>query len=239
VEARQASRAITRAGDMCEQDNPGSTLRSRRARGAARRPAGRWSMMAAMSSAAATQRPTVDSFLEWERQQDERYELLDGLTCAMTGGTLDHNTIVGNLRHSLRIALPAGCRAFSENVKVIVDESVTYPDVLVTCAPVDLKSDHIDQPTLIVEVLSRSTHEIDRGRKWLAYQRIPSLQQYVLVSQDEARIESYRRAETGWAYTIVTGLDASVRLEPLTSATPLADIYADTSVAALEPSIKP
>lgn len=192
--------------------------------------------MAAMSSVAATQLPTVDSFLEWERLQDERYELLDGLTCAMTGGTLKHNMIVGNLRHVLRTAVPATCLVFSENVKVIVDESVTYPDVLVTCAPVDDDNvDHVDSPTLIVEVLSNSTQAYDRGRKWLAYQRIPSLQQYVLVSQDEARIESYRRADEGWAYTIVTGLDASVRLEPLTSPTPLADIYANTSVAAIKP----
>lgn len=177
----------------------------------------------------------VDSFLEWERLQDERYELLDGLVRSAMGSTIGHNTMVGNLVQALRGTLPAGCRVFAQSVKVIVDESVTYPDVLVTCAPVDLESDHVDAPTLIVEVLSRSTHEIDRGRKWLAYQRIPSLQQYVLVSQDEARVESYRRTQEGWAYTIVTGLDASVRLEPLTSPTPLADIYANTSVAAIKP----
>ena len=178
--------------------------------------------------------PTLEEFLEWESFQDERYELLDGLVRAMTGGTADHNTIVLNLVANLRAATRGGeCRVFAESMKIIVDGTVMYPDVVVTCSRVEPKADRVDQPVLIVEVLSRSTHEIDRGRKWLAYQQIESLRQFVLVSQDQARVEIYQRSASladGWSYVVATGLSAAVTLEPGTSATLLADIYENSSV---------
>lgn len=182
-----------------------------------------------MSTAAVTQLPTVEDFLEWERLQESRYELVDGLVLAMVGGTADHNTIVQNLVAALRpSARKDGCRVFAESMKVIVGGTVMYPDVMVTCEPVEPKSDAVREPRLLVEVLSRSTHEIDRGRKWLAYQRIESLQQYALVSQDEARVELYERMGEGWAYRVITGLHALVTLG---SAAPgLAEVYEGTSV---------
>jgi Uma2 family endonuclease len=184
-----------------------------------------------MTSAAAISLPSLESFLEWERLQEERYELIDGLVRAMTGGTLDHNIIVQNLVVCLRHATREGpCRVFSENVKVIVDGAVMYPDVVVTCTPSNLKADFVSDPVLVIEVLSRSTHEIDRGRKWLAYQQIANLRQYVLVSQDEPRVEIYRRSDEGWSYIIVTGLEAAVTLEPGSTTIPLAVIYEKTSV---------
>ena len=184
------------------------------------------------TAAAATPLPTLEDFLEWERRQESRYELLDGLVLAMVGGTADHNTIVHNLVAALRSATrPGPCRVFAESMKVVVDGALMYPDVVVTCAPVEPKEDVVRKPVLVVEVLSRSTHEIDRGRKWLAYQRIETLRQYVLVSQDEARVESYARTAEGWTYLVVTGLSASVTLEPTRGAVPLSEIYESSSVA--------
>jgi Uma2 family endonuclease len=175
---------------------------------------------------------TLEEFLEWERLQADRYELVDGLIRAMTGGTVDHNTIVQNLVVGLRHALRGGpCRVFSENLKVIVAGTVLYPDVVVTCTAPEPKADAVSEPVLIVEVLSPSTHEIDRGRKWLAYQQIPALRQYVLVSQDDPRIEIYRRTDEGWSYVVVTGLAATVTLEPAALATRMADVYEASSVA--------
>jgi Uma2 family endonuclease len=188
-----------------------------------------------MATAAVQHLPRLEEFLEWESLQEERYELVDGLVRAMAGGTADHNTIVLNLVAGLRAATRGGgCRVFAESMKVIVNGDVMYPDVVVTCSPVEPKADSVKAPTLIIEVLSRSTHEIDRGRKWLAYQQIASLQQYVLVSQDQPRVDIYRRnaaAKQGWSYDVVTGLDASVTFEPGTSATTLAEIYEDSSVS--------
>lgn len=157
--------------------------------------------------------PSFEDFLAWEQRQDQRYELLDGLVIAMVGGTADHNTIVLNLASALRKGLRGGpCRVFVESMKVITRLGVMYPDVVVTCAPVDPKADAVPEPVLLIEVLSRSTHEIDRGRKWLAYQQIPTLRQYVLVSQDEARIEHYLRAREGWNYRVLTGPDEALEL---------------------------
>lgn len=190
-----------------------------------------------MATAAANHLPTLAEFLEWESLQEVRYELVDGLVRAMTGGTADHNTIVLNLAASLRAAIRGGeCGVFAESMKVIVSGAVMYPDVVVTCAPVEPKADSVSEPVLIIEVLSRSTHEIERGRKWLAYQQIESLRQFVLVSQDQARVEIYHRTDRGWSYVVVTGLSATVTLEPGTGATALADIYEDSSVSDTRPS---
>lgn len=177
---------------------------------------------------------SLQDFLAWETEQELRYELVDGLVRAMRGGTADHNTIVLNLATTLRAATRGRggpCRVFAENMKVIVAETVMYPDVVLTCASVDPKADAVAEPLLIIEVLSRSTHEIDRGRKWLAYQQIESLRQYVLVSQDQARVESYRRTDEGWSDTVVEGPSNAVTLERQPAATPLPDIYESSSVA--------
>lgn len=185
-----------------------------------------------MATAAATPLPALEDFLEWERRQESRWELVDGLALAMVGGTADHNTIVHNLVAALRSATrPGPCRVFAESMKVVVGDALMYPDVVVTCTPVEPKEDIVREPVLVVEVLSRSTHEIDRGRKWLAYQRIASLRQYVLVSQDEPRVEAYARTPQGWTYLVVTGLAATVTLEPADTAVPLAEIYERSSVA--------
>ncbi len=181
--------------------------------------------------AAGVQAPTLEEFLEWERLQEARYELIDGLALAMVGGTADHNTIVHNLVAALRSATRGGpCRVFAESMKVVVDGALMYPDVVVTCAPVEPKADLVREPVLVVEVLSRSTHEIDRGRKWLAYQRIETLRQYALVSQDEARVETYTRTAEGWAYRVTGGAAATVALEP-GAPVPLREVYDGSSVA--------
>jgi Uma2 family endonuclease len=186
-----------------------------------------------MANSGVTLPPSLDEFLEWERLQASRHELIDGLVIAMAGGTADHNTIVHNLVAALRSATHQGpCRVFAESMKVIVDDAMMYPDVVVTCVGVEPKADLVREPVLIVEVLSRSTHEIDRGRKWLAYQQLESLRQYVLISQDEARVETYARTEEGWAYRVITGASAAVTLEPAGASVPLTAIYEDSSVGA-------
>jgi Uma2 family endonuclease len=184
-----------------------------------------------MSTAVA--RPwTIEDFLAWERAQDDRWELLDGLVLAMVGGTADHNTITLNVASALRAATRGGpCRVFAESMKLVTAVGVMYPDVVVTCTEVAPKADHVDDPVLIVEVLSRSTQEIDRGRKWLAYQQLASLRQYVLVSQDEARVDVFLRQARGWSYDVLSGLDAQIVIAHDGSRLPLAAVYESTSVA--------
>jgi Uma2 family endonuclease len=147
-----------------------------------------------------------DEYLRLEAQSPIRHEYVNGELFAMTGGTLRHNLIAASLLTLLRSHLRATpCRVFMNDVKVRVEKAKAYyyPDLLVTCArspePVDLGAVAVADPVLIVEILSSSTEATDRREKLLAYRTLPSLQEYALVSQDEARVEIYRRrGDIGW-----------------------------------------
>jgi Uma2 family endonuclease len=108
---------------------------------------------------------TVGDFLTWEREQAERFELVDGMIRMMTGGSNAHAAVKGNLFAALRNRLEAPCRAFVDGPKVVTATASLYPDVLVTCAPVVMSDDTVREPALIAEVLSRTTAEHDRGAK--------------------------------------------------------------------------
>jgi Uma2 family endonuclease len=174
---------------------------------------------------------TVDEFLEWERQQPERFEYVGGMIVMMVGGTSDHHTISGNLFAALRAALRGtGCRAYVEGMKVDAGAATSYPDVVVTCARVAPKQDLVVEPVVIVEVLSRSTESFDRGAKWLAYQTLPSLAQYVLVSQDELKVEVFERDQGAWRYTILGDPQAELAFAAGGCTMTLAQVYEDTSL---------
>jgi Uma2 family endonuclease len=174
---------------------------------------------------------TVDDFLAWEREQEERYEFFDGLIRMMVGGTVDHNTIACNILTVLRSQLRGGpCRAFMEGVKVASGAASMYPDVVVTCTSPDPKSDLLPEPVIVFEILSRSTHTFDRGQKWLAYQGIPSLQQYVLISQDELRVEIYDRQHNSWVYQALTGPEVRLTLAVGKIELTMAEVYEDSAL---------
>jgi Uma2 family endonuclease len=175
---------------------------------------------------------TVDEFLAWEREQEERYEYVDGVIRMMVGGTLDHNTIALSIASRLRTLLAGGpCRVFMEGVKVVSDASTMYPDVVVTCTPGTGRIDVVPEPTVVIEVLSRSTQGFDRGPKLDAYQQIPSLRQYVLVAQEEIRVSVYQRDNGGWHYRILQDPEASLTFAVAAVTMSLAEIYEGATVA--------
>ncbi len=109
---------------------------------------------------------TVDDFLEWEAQQPERYEFIDGMIVGMVGGSVAHATIRDNVTAALRDRLRgSGCRALSLEVKASANGNVHYPDVLVACSPLEPTADRVADPVIIIEVLSRTTGDRDRGAK--------------------------------------------------------------------------
>ena len=176
---------------------------------------------------------TVEEFLDWEREQEERYEYVDGVIRMMVGGTLDHNTIALNIATRLRALLGGGpCRVFMEAVKVASDAANMYPDVVVTCAPGSGRSDVVPEPAVVVEVLSRSTQGFDRGPKLDAYQQIPSLRQYVLVAQEEIRVSIFEREAANWLYRTLQEPDARLDFAVGDAAMTLAEVYEDTTAAA-------
>lgn len=176
----------------------------------------------------------LDDFLNWEAEQPLRHEFVEGETFAMTGGTDIHNEISLNAAFQLRAyAKGKPCRVYMADVKLAVEaaDACFYPDVFLTCSPADAERNLVKQDALlIVEVLSPNTEAYDRGKKFSHYRRIDSLQAYVLIVQDESRIEAFvRTPDNHWTLFEASGRDASLRI-PLAEDTldlPLAAIYQD------------
>jgi Uma2 family endonuclease len=173
---------------------------------------------------------TVEEFLAWEREQEERQEYVDGVIRMMAGGTLDHNTITGNVASGLRSRRGGPCRVFALTVKVVSGFASLYPDVVVTRVPGSGQSDVVPEPEIIVEVLARSTQGFDRGPKLDAYQRIASLKQYVLIAQDEIRVSVYEREDGGWRYRTLQDPEARLEFPAADATLALAEIYDGTTV---------
>lgn len=174
---------------------------------------------------------TPEQYLALEEQSPEKNEFVAGEVHAMAGTTVRHNRI--NLRLASRLMSHlAGhpCEVFMADIKVHAarTNAFYYPDVVVRCNAEALVGETrvIADPTLIIEVLSPSTEAIDRREKLSAYRQIPSLQEYVLVAQDERSVEIYRRqGDIGWMYLAFTANEVA-SLTSIKLDLPLADIYA-------------
>ncbi|MBD2483650.1 Uma2 family endonuclease [Planktothrix sp. FACHB-1365] len=145
------------------------------------------------------QKMTVEAYLEWEATQELRHEYVDGKILAMTGGSIPHNDIALNLYTALRPHLrQRGCRVNVSDVKVQTHQNSRYfyPDLVITCDPEDLKSrKFIQNPKVIVEVLSPSTASYDCTKKLKYYRQISSLQEYMLIDSESISVEVYHRGE--------------------------------------------
>ena len=148
-------------------------------------------------------RMSYAEYVALEASSQTKHEYVGGEVFAMAGGTIEHGALTMTIGAALSNALRGQrCRVLSSDVRVRVKATgiATYPDVSVVCAgiEVDLDDEHgVLNPSLIVEVLSDSSEAYDRGAKAAHYRRIPSLREYVLVSQGEPLIEVYRRNERG------------------------------------------
>jgi Uma2 family endonuclease len=151
-------------------------------------------------------------YLAYEADSGLKHEYEDGEILAMAGGSRRHNAIASRISAALEQGRGSDFVAFQsdQKVRVLATGKATYPDATLVCGPIegdpaDPLGVTITNPTLIVEVLSPSTEPEDRGNKWQHYQLIPSLREYVLVSQTEPRVECYRRLASGsWEYVDVT-----------------------------------
>lgn len=178
-----------------------------------------------------------DDYLAFENDSPERHEYVAGQVFAMTGSTLRHAAITGNLFVAMKMHLKGSpCRVFMTDIKVRVqrDRAYYYPDLVVTCDPkhAELTPDQriIDAPTLIVEVLSESTAAVDRREKMFSYRKLATLKEYMLVSQTERRVELYRRiGEVGWEERLYEPTDA-VDLASVDLVLSMDEIYDDSSL---------
>lgn len=174
---------------------------------------------------------TVEEYLEWEAQQEIRHEYVNGEVFAMTGSTIPHNDIALNFYTALRPHLRStGCRMNVSDVKLQVSfqSRYYYPDVIVSCDPQDLNSrQFIQNPKIIVEVLSPSTSAKDRDEKFTCYLKIPTLQEYILIDSQKIFVERYCRGEGRmWLYYSYTAGEM-ITLSSIGFNLPIALLYED------------
>ena len=180
---------------------------------------------------AALNRYTPEEYLALERNAEFRSEYIDGQIISMSpGAARPHNLIVAALTSRLETHLLDGpCEAYTstQRVKVSASGDYLYPDVIVSCDPQFETggSDNLLTPVLIVEVLSDSTERRDREKKFSLYRRIESLREYVLISQNEVRVEHYVRTGDLWPRTAVTHLDDALVLASIGPEIPLRRLY--------------
>ena len=176
---------------------------------------------------------TPEQYLKSEETSSVQHEYVDGELFAMTGETAGHAWICQQLFRRIDDRLKgSGCHVFTERLKVHVEaaNSYYYPDIVVTCEPLNTKSVVLSEPVLIIEVLSRSTQHIDRREKLISYRKIDSLREYVLISQFRMAIEYHFVNENGVWDSRRLGPDDDLVLISLPGAPlriPVRDIYKD------------
>jgi len=166
-----------------------------------------------------------------EAAADQRHEYLRGEVFAMAGGTLEHAALASALARDIGGALRGKpCRVFSSDARIRIEatDTVTYPDLSVVCGEVlrAAGDDHaMLNPTVVFEVLSDSTEAYDRGAKASHYRHVPSLKEYVLVSQSEQRLEVQRRNAAGHWEIHEFGAGQQAVLESLALTLSLDELY--------------
>ena len=189
-----------------------------------------------MEQPQSSHRLTIEEYNQLEEEAQQRYEYHNGEVFAMAGGDPVHNTIGVNVTTILNQLLrKKSCNVFNSDQKVYIDfiKKSLYPDASVTCGPVersDKDTKAITNPILLVEVLSDSTEAYDRGKKFEYFSKLPSLREYVLLSQHEPKAQlHYRTSNTDlWQITWVAGLDQTLTLQSVGIETTLQELYLKT-----------
>ncbi len=185
---------------------------------------------------------TPEEYLAIERKADYKSEYYNGEMFAMAGSSLAHSQLSVDWAVLLKNQMVGrNYRVFNSDLRVLVDSTglYTYPDVSVVCGKPIVVTNELDvlvNPKLIVEILSTSTEAKDRGFKFQQYQQIESLEEYVLVSQWQPRVECFHRAPGGpWGeYAVFSGLDSTVALKSLELTIPMAEIYSGIELSDAE-----
>ena len=177
-------------------------------------------------------RLSPEEYLAAERLAPVKSEYVNGEVFAMAGASVQHVLIAANLVGELRAQLKGrDCRVFSADLRVKVSDSglYTYPDVAVVCGPLvfdDDRQDTLLNPMVLIEVLSESTKDYDRGGKFELYRALDSLREYVLVAQDRPHVEHFLLQDDGrWLFEETNQPDASVALPSIGCVLALREVY--------------
>jgi len=193
-------------------------------------------------------RYTLAEYLEMEKTATEKHEFHQGEIRCMSGGTLNHSLIIANCIGELRSILKGKpCRVFDSNLRIGVPRSIlyTYPDLTVICGKAEMDPRDSTQqtalnPRLIVEVLSPTSEGYDRGDKFNFYRQIETFEEYILISQIDAKAETFFKQNDGtWLFSVFTGPGAKLNLRSLGIELVIDDLFAGVEFPKpeLEPGI--
>lgn len=184
-----------------------------------------------MSTLTAQTYLTPQEYLAWERKQPFKNEYHNGQIIAMSGASRAHNRITVDITTQLNNQLMEGeCEVFASEMRVQTSPEISYfyPDVIIVCGEPLFEDDTFDtllNPIVVVEVLSPSTAAFDRGEKFEHYKQLVSLQEYILISQNNVRVEHYCRQETRWIHNTFQRLEDILPLASIECEGPLRAIY--------------
>lgn len=174
---------------------------------------------------------TVEEYLAFEREREEKHEYIDGEVVMMVGGSSNHSLIIGNIHASLHTQLrQKPCLVYTGDMRVRITKThYTYPDITVVCGTPELedgRNDTLLNPMLLVEVLSPSTESYDRGLKFHRYRTLKSFQTYVLISQYNPHVEVFTRTQNDlWLLSDIADIKGSIELPSIGCTLVLADVY--------------
>ncbi len=176
-------------------------------------------------------------YLEMERASDEKHEYFDGQVYNMSGASLKHIKISVNLTIQIgKFLEDSDCNVLTENMRTTNSDrsAYMYPDVTIVCGKEELEDDKFDtllNPSVIFEILSPSTQNVDKGRKLLYYQLIPTLKEYSMIDTIKQRIYIVQKQSDGkWVYNTPVEGDESIFIETIQLSLPLSAIYKGTGI---------
>jgi Uma2 family endonuclease len=179
----------------------------------------------------AEKRMTLAEFLLWDDGTDTRYELVRGKVVAMAPPSARHSVIASKIGGVLEAQLQRPCYVGTNAGIIRPDRDDTFyeADLVVSCTPLAADASTIPQPIVVIEVLSRTTADHDRGGKLYDYRRITSVQEIALVASEQRHVEIWRRRGPKWEVEDLIG-DAVLELETVGVAVPFANIYVDSGI---------
>ena len=176
---------------------------------------------------------TPREYLTRERSSfDIKHEFFNGEIFAMVGAGRNHNRINVNLTRELGNDFKANqfaCDLFSNDMRVKIEDSYAYPDIVIFCGDAKFEDNEFDtltNPVIIMEILSDSTEAFDRGDKFAYYRAFPTLKEYILISQKKIRVEQFiLRDDNKWEYRSYEGTNLVLNMESIQCELPLSEIY--------------
>lgn len=180
---------------------------------------------------------TAEEYLEWERQQIEKHEFFQGEIFAMSGASIRHNVIFRNFYSELCIKLKGRpCQPYGSDLRVHIPQNTlyTYPDISVFCGDLmDNNDDNLIEPTVLIEILSPSTRNYDKGAKFTLYRDIPSLKEYIMVDSESVNIECFRINERNkWELEEYKSSAEILAIPCLNISIPVTEVYEGTKLKA-------